>query len=201
MYEREVERYGGPDGIELAEAVFHADSAAVLEILRASPRGEEAAGERWRLGVAGAALLLRDIVGDEAHVAVIVEELRDAYRAEHRAGRDLVRDLGRRFRAERTELEALFATAVGDASAPSPPWRQALQRRSERLAAVADELRVRERTGRLDGGLDAIARSLVHMHVVRLLRSDARRHELVIYDALARLEAGAGARRQSGAAR
>ena len=32
-YERETERYGGPDGIELAERLFHADSEAVLDTL------------------------------------------------------------------------------------------------------------------------------------------------------------------------
>ena len=37
-YEREVERYGGPEGIELAEQLFHADSEAVLAIARAARR-------------------------------------------------------------------------------------------------------------------------------------------------------------------
>lgn len=34
-YEREVERYGGPAGVELAEEIFHADSDAVLAVLAA----------------------------------------------------------------------------------------------------------------------------------------------------------------------
>src|SRR5205807_10366290 len=32
-YEREVERYGGPEAIELAEKLFHADSEAVLQLI------------------------------------------------------------------------------------------------------------------------------------------------------------------------
>src|SRR5262249_57327315 len=32
-YQREIERYGGPEGMLLAERLFHADSAAVLAIV------------------------------------------------------------------------------------------------------------------------------------------------------------------------
>jgi thiopeptide-type bacteriocin biosynthesis protein len=37
-YERELERYGGPDGMRIAEAIFAADSPAVAQILALSPR-------------------------------------------------------------------------------------------------------------------------------------------------------------------
>ena len=41
-YEREVERYGGPEGMVLAERLFQADSEAVLEIVEQYP--EDARG-------------------------------------------------------------------------------------------------------------------------------------------------------------
>src|SRR5262249_7768085 len=47
-YEREIERYGGPVGIVLAEQLFHADSEAVLALadwFTADSRGDL----RWRL--------------------------------------------------------------------------------------------------------------------------------------------------------
>jgi thiopeptide-type bacteriocin biosynthesis protein len=50
-YEREVERYGGPAGIELAEQVFCADSDAAVEILRLLESGDQANDERWRIVV------------------------------------------------------------------------------------------------------------------------------------------------------
>src|SRR5262249_37635552 len=56
-YEREVERYGGPEGIVLAERLFHADSEAILAL--AGLLAEDARGDlRWRLALVGMHLLL-----------------------------------------------------------------------------------------------------------------------------------------------
>src|SRR5437016_951696 len=52
-YEREVERHGGPEGIVLAERLFHFDSEAALEILEILEPGDAGADERWRLAVCG----------------------------------------------------------------------------------------------------------------------------------------------------
>src|SRR5262249_41692488 len=47
-YEREVERYGGPEGMVLAEQLFQADSEAVLALAHLFP--EDTRGDlRWRL--------------------------------------------------------------------------------------------------------------------------------------------------------
>src|SRR4029077_9570790 len=59
-YEREVERYGGPGGIELAEAVFSADSDAVLEALPPLV-GEAGLDRRWRFAFLGIDRLLDDL--------------------------------------------------------------------------------------------------------------------------------------------
>ncbi|MDQ3430643.1 MAG: lantibiotic dehydratase, partial [Actinomycetota bacterium] len=59
-YEREVERYGGSAGAELAERLFDADSDFVLEVL-SSAEGDELAEARWRLALAGADRLLADL--------------------------------------------------------------------------------------------------------------------------------------------
>jgi hypothetical protein len=74
-YEREVERYGGALGIELAERVFHADSEAVLALAARLP--EDARGDvRWRLAVLGMDRLLSDLGFDlETRHAVIRPEL------------------------------------------------------------------------------------------------------------------------------
>ncbi|MFP2928922.1 lantibiotic dehydratase, partial [Pyxidicoccus sp. 3LG] len=56
-YEREVERYGGPAGIELAEQLLAADSEAVLALLEAYP-GDAGASLRWRLALLGMDTLL-----------------------------------------------------------------------------------------------------------------------------------------------
>ena len=59
-YEREVERYGGPEGIGLAERLFQIDSEAVLAILEML-EGDEGADLRWRLALRGIDMLLGDL--------------------------------------------------------------------------------------------------------------------------------------------
>ena len=45
-----MERYGGPEGMQLAEQLFHADSEAVAGDRRALD-GDEGADARWRLAL------------------------------------------------------------------------------------------------------------------------------------------------------
>ena len=57
-YEREVERYGGAEGVALAERIFQADSETVLEILEMLEEGDAGVDERWRLALRGIDMLL-----------------------------------------------------------------------------------------------------------------------------------------------
>jgi thiopeptide-type bacteriocin biosynthesis protein len=197
-YEREVERYGGDAGIELAEALFEADSDAVTEILEGAPGLSR--DDRWRVALCGIDALLTDLGFDVPARRTIVGGARDALRREHRTGANLGRQIGGRFRAERQTLEALLS---GDASASPPAVRaslDALHRRSERLAPIAAELRARDAAGRLTTPLAEMAPSITHMFAVRLLRSTARLQETVLYDMLARLYEARAARRAGMAA-
>jgi hypothetical protein len=58
------------------------------------------------------------------------------------------------------------------------------------------ELRTCEREGTLDTPLPEIVLSYLHMFANRLLRSQARAHELVLYDFLSRLYESRLARRE-----
>src|SRR5207248_3693044 len=59
-YERQVERYGGSEGMALSERIFHADSETVLAIvpLVSGGGGSDA---RWRLTLVGIDALLHDL--------------------------------------------------------------------------------------------------------------------------------------------
>ncbi|HEX6862750.1 MAG TPA: thiopeptide-type bacteriocin biosynthesis protein, partial [Thermoanaerobaculia bacterium] len=172
-YEREVERYGGTEGMELVEEVFHADSEAVLALLAASGRKG-----LWRLGLAGADALLVDLGFDLAGRRDLAQRLRDGYCAEFRADPSFVHRAGEAFRSERRSLEDIFE----EPARPEP-----LAVRSHRLAPMGGALCRLERSGRLGRSLPEIAMSLVHMHLNRLLRGDLRAQEAVLYDFLFRL--------------
>lgn len=182
-YEREVERYGGPTGMALSEALFQADSEATLAIVD-TLSGDEGAEARWRLCLRGMDRLLADLGLDLAGRHQVVQGARASFGREHGFDRDptLERQIGERFRRERVGLEGLLSAAPA-AEHPLGPGLLALAERSERLLPIAAALR----QAPLTVPLAALAGSYLHMHANRLLRSAARAQELVLYDFLTRL--------------
>jgi lantibiotic biosynthesis protein len=192
-YEREVERYGGDRGIELAEQLFAADSEAVLTIL-GSLSGDAGLDLRWRLAMAGIDLLLEDL-------GLTLEEKRSlARRAREGFGREFGIDgnfrgqVSQRYRPERAPLEALLDPGQAP-PAPIAVGLEALRRRSLQLAPVTAELRQLGQAGRLSTTMADLARSVAHMHVNRLLRSAHRAQELVLYELLDRAYSSQAGRR------
>lgn len=184
-YEREVDRYGGPDAIDLAERIFHADSEAVLAWLTDhAPAADEAA--RWQLALRGIDQLLDDLAVSLVDKARVVTTLRDDLRHRLRADASTLRAIGDRFRAERPALERLLDRS-GDNAHDLPPGFAVLDRRSLALRPIIDELRHRERAGRLTRPITEQASSYVHMFVNRMIRAAPVEHELVLYSFLTRL--------------
>jgi thiopeptide-type bacteriocin biosynthesis protein len=208
-YEREVERYGGPEGIELTEAVFEADSDAVL---RALPHlgGEAGLDARWRFALAGIDRLLDDLGLDREARLGLLATLRAEFGREFfdpgrpaatgsvRAEADAGRRLGERLRRERTALEALRAGEIA-AGSPLAAALPHLAIRAERLRPLARLLGEKRSRGSRDRGLEDLAASFAHMHANRVLRSAQRAHEAVLYDFLWHLDEARRARGLTGA--
>lgn len=191
-YEREVERYGGPIGIELAERLFHADSAAALAITTLLD-GDAGADARWRLALRGIDMLLDDLGFDFTVKRALVRRVRDAYLREFRADGTLTRQLGQKYRHMRATLDALFDPAQ-DADSPLAPGFAILRQRSAQTLPIAAELRAAERAGKLTMTLEELAPSYIHMHVNRMLRAAQRAQELVLYELLDRIYESRSAR-------
>lgn len=199
-YRREIERYGGPDGIALAERMFHVDSTAVVASL-AALTGDEHAADRFRLALISTDLLLAALVPEVAIRQAMIERVRDALAAADLGGGvDVVRWLGDLARRERDTLESLDALDALD-GADSPLAESLARWRAHHAALVAlgDELRDLECTGRLRARGPDVVQSLVHMHLNRVLRGDHRRQEAVVYNLLARVYRGRSARARSAA--
>jgi lantibiotic biosynthesis protein len=194
-YDREVERYGGPEGIELAEELFHADSDAVLAIVE-SLEGLEGADARWRLALRGIDQLLADLGFAGRDKLALLKTMQESSAREVKADAGFVHQLAERLRQERRALEILLEPEAGpwDPADPLAPGLAALAERSRRLVPIAAELQARERAGRLTVPLADLALSLVHMFANRLLRSEGRAHEVVLYDFLYRLQLARAAR-------
>ena len=195
-YIREIERYGGPAAIAEAEAVFHADSEAVLDALSHS----QGADVRQRFGMAWSGL----------H-ALFVDcglDLRERKELSGLARDRLLRVVGdsesqrryrqNQYRAQRVHLAALLESGSEARSLePFQSASRAFERRSARIRASAAEFRRLHARGELTRSFSDIALSFAHMHVNRALRSDTRVHELSLYDFLERFYTGQLARQDT----
>jgi thiopeptide-type bacteriocin biosynthesis protein len=184
-YEREVERYGGAEGIVLAERLFHADSMAGLalaDLFAADGRGDL----RWRLALFGMELIFNELGFDLATRRDVIRKARDTFAAEFRADASFKHQISTKFRPERKRLETLLdpGTAATDGMSAG---LAILRRRSDWLAPVMVELKSCAQAGRLSLPLTELVPSYLHMHANRLLRSAHRAQELVLYDFLDRL--------------
>lgn len=194
-YEREVERYGGPRAVELAEQVFHADSDAVLAVLRQLP-GDVGADLRWRVALTGIDRLFDDLGMTGAQKRATARLARHGYEREFGTDGAFQKAVGGRFRDQRQYLEAVLDLALPTPPELAPSLR-ALARRSAALGSVTPEITAMADSGALRVRVTDLALSFAHLHVNRLLRSAQRAQELVLYEILDRHYsslAGRGAR-------
>lgn len=169
-YEREVERYGGPEGVALAERLFFADSEAVLALLNLPGSNDAAFRELCALrGIVGyfddLALSTADRVAMLQHLAA--------------ADKELSREWDLHYRRHRRSIDEVTGATAAPEESNGP---QSIYRvRSERSASTMAEYRRLEDEGRLTSPLARITVSLTHMHVNRLLREDQRSIEHKLY--------------------
>jgi len=191
-YEREVERYGGLDGVQMMERAAEADADAVIKILS----GGSSIPERRHLAVASLASLYAcstlDPAGQHQCCAALSEPSTRGFTGPR------AKLLGKQERAERAEVADVVA-AVDRSEVGSDPAIDALNARAERLTPILQRLRVLADEGVLERPLDDVVCSFAHMFVNRLLRDGGGLDELRVHDALARVYEGRLAReRQRG---
>lgn len=182
-YERELERYGGTRGIQLAEACFWHDSSAVVDVL-SSFGGDEAADARWRLALCGIDFLLDDFGLPLIDKLEFVDNCRRARRREFWDGGQVRVQLGDKFRSVHAGLLDLLDPQARSRTTLSPAIER-LTQRSSGMRPIAEE--IRRLSGMQSMKLSALIASFAHMHANRMLRSAGGPQELVLYDFLGRL--------------
>ena len=187
-YQREVRRYGGPIGVQLAENWFAADSRAAVEVIAATPGG---AGQdlRWRLALVGLDRLLEDLGFDLAAKARVALQARDGFAAEFHVDANLRQQLSQKFRAERNLLVALLSAQAetGANETQLDTVVAALVNRSRATRPIAQAYRHLAERGALGCSLEELTLSLMHVWVNRVARAAHRAQEVVLYDFLDRL--------------
>ncbi|CAM3663076.1 lantibiotic dehydratase [Smaragdicoccus niigatensis] len=181
-YHREVERYGGDAGIALAEQIHGVDSDAEVQVL-GMLEGDEAADARWKLCLYATDRLLADAGFDLPARREWARTGAAGYRTEYPEAPNLDPSIGQRWRVERADLTRLLDDATPH---PYEAGREVFRQRSARLAPLLAELSERARSGLLTAPFQDIVRSFSHLNAIRLLRSAARTHELVLLNFLDR---------------
>jgi thiopeptide-type bacteriocin biosynthesis protein len=177
-YEREVERFGGPEGMDLAERVFHADSIAVLRLLSNEADGLDP-DARLAHAVLGVDRLLQDfVVPVRARLGLITGMIKRA--ADREIEGSWEREAGERFRTGRQLLEAGSA---------------AYRDRSRALRPIALRIRSIHASDGQSGGPEKLLADLAHLHCNRMLRSAATGEEAIVLRWLAKLYRSRVARR------
>jgi thiopeptide-type bacteriocin biosynthesis protein len=190
-YQREMERYGGPELMEVSEILFFADSEAVLSALSES-RDIDA---RWQFAVLGVDRLLNDF-GLRIHRKLWFakrrrDELEPSLMSEYP---DVRRAMARSFRSERDSLSKLLdGTAFG---AVGPMGVRALERRSLSIREAVSQIRTECRQRKSSAGFYELLGSHLHMHLNRVMPSSQRLYEFMVFDFLSMLYRSRVARAQ-----
>ena len=168
-YEPEVERYGGPLGMGLAEAWFCEDSQAVLQQLVGAVTMEA----RWKSGLAAVDAIWASLGLTLAERCALAQASRESFRKEFGDTGEGAVQMGVKFRGLRKELEQGIQLVPESAAAPDLPGLSRIREALDR--------------GLLQETRAGLAGSLAHMHLNRLLRSNHRENEWVLMEFLSRL--------------
>jgi lantibiotic biosynthesis protein len=177
-YEREVARYGGAEGIDIAERIFDADSKLVLRLLELQSR-RATAGDGNPLGLFADRTELAALTTDRLVTSLGVDgPARASFYKKMSGTGNSSRVAGQEYRSRQQHLRAVISGHRSDLEVDC-----LLEARSAVVAeAVADLTRIRSS---LTQPLDAIQHSLTHMHLNRLVGS-GRSFEQLIFGLLER---------------
>lgn len=167
-YIREIERYGVTT-MELSETIFHFDSEAVLNCIDLL-EGEEGENFRWLLAARGTNMLLNDFGYTLPQKAALLKRIQKHFFEEFGGDKTLQTQLNDKYRQHMRQLSS-FLDPQQDASNEIEEATSLFDTRSERIRTAIKDA----------GPLNELVPSYIHMFLNRVLLSNQRKHELVIY--------------------
>lgn len=173
-YEREIERYGAAT-MELSEEIFYYDSEAVLDTIDLL-EGEEGEHYRWLLAARGIDMLLQDAGYTLSSKAALLKRMQQSFFQEFGGDKSLQNQLNDKHREHMRQL----------ASCLDP--QQDNENGIEEVTAIFTLRSMRTVKAMQTAGLPVHEQlsSYIHMFLNRMLLSNQRKHELVIYHCLSR---------------
>jgi thiopeptide-type bacteriocin biosynthesis protein len=206
-YNREIERYGGPELISLAENLFNADSNLIIKTLKFTENGDDMSLLRMSLLMIDT--LLTKIGLSETQKINLISRLRTAFGQEFNESGTLRKQLGQkytRFHEQVTEDLTIY-TSISLNTVDGKSFTDKFNKPSDQVSSILFNL-LHVWQQEIDSSLQAIKNkltqelsadnialnshlgsllsSLLHMHINRMFKAYGREHELLIYDVLRR---------------
>lgn len=175
-YQRELERYGDTT-ITLAESLFSEDSFSILKFLSAT-NGDEREQIRWIFGLKSIDTLLGAFGYDVEQKLQLLNHLKENFAKEFGMEQNLKSQLDKRYRDYRPMIESFEENF--------PELIAILSERSEAITPIVENIRLLKQDNALEVSLDNLLNSYIHMVVNRLITSNPRMHEMMMYDFLYR---------------
>ena len=198
-YDREVERYGGADTIDLVEELFSADSNLVIKsiIFQSRYGGEDI---RWRITLLMIDTLLNSFGFTGELKLSLITELRNGFGKEFNESGVLRKQLGLKYKLIERTLKSDFSIAwfSEEINKGSVNNTQQIESFDEEALGLIDLLKDWQRdiypvikklneSGELQSlNISCLVRSVLHMHINRMFKAYGREHELIMYDFLRR---------------
>lgn len=193
-YEREVERYGGPDSMPLVESLFMLDSALIAKTCALIDEYGE--GLRWRMALNCTDRLLSLFKYSAQEKLDLVSNLRDGFGREFNETSVLRKQLGNRFREYETQLdddfEKLHIEKVKECDEAQQALLGLLEQWTQQATPVIDALNLLIDDNKLNCTRNSLLGSILHMHNNRMFKAYGREQELVVHDLLRRKYFSAG---------
>ncbi|MDQ2642533.1 MAG: lantibiotic dehydratase [Myxococcota bacterium] len=182
-YEPELERYGGPRGVALAERLFFADSEASLDLLEVAGDDDQL---RWVLTLVGIDRLLSDCGADLEARAAFASAASKRYGREAGANVETWKVIGDRYRQYAPMLSRWLWESPGT-DERLKRVRRILAVRSARLGPIWSQIEHGLEQGVLREPADEqLPLVFAHLHATRMLGVSGRAHELLLYEFLKR---------------
>jgi thiopeptide-type bacteriocin biosynthesis protein len=189
-YEREVERYGGPDSMELVESLFMEDSELIASsIPYIQEHGEDL---RWRITLLVTDKLLDLFKYSESDKLELISNLRTGFGHEFNDSSILRKQLGNRYREIESTLKDDFVKFTDKSSSELTDAQKIIFNLVEhwlhQVTGFVDSLTcIYDLKGGLNCSKDSLLSSLLHMHNNRMFKAYGREQELVMHDFLRRV--------------
>jgi lantibiotic biosynthesis protein len=180
-YNRELERYGAST-IEIAEDLFHVNSTQIILFLELfTDENEEREAEiRWFFGLKGIDMLLNSFNFDLKAKKELLENLSEGFGREFNMNIDLKKQLGDRFRKERS----LLSNCINNEHLLDNDFKEAfniLHQFEDKSKLIAGAILEKET---LEIPLNDLLGSYIHMFMNRLFITNQRRTEMIQYHLL-----------------